>query len=381
MSSSNIWDNLKDKPYQIKIGNSIKNKNVSYHSIHYNIKPPSIDHNKKGALHCSQDDELFLIEYASQQSEEIHQFNGNQKESNKELILFYDEATNTFTLEKLDSTFHVRRVAFNKSRSKLAEISTKEVETISIPTQSNGKSAKRATRATKAKNKVKESSPENPNPVADTYEEESVEEFDLELDNNDNDNGNNAIENDDNRDPFAVFERMKAESAKAKAASAKSKTEKKQQKQPPPQETSNDDVDNMVKEFEEGLEEFDVAAEAEKEIEEFALEDELEQELEKELEVSGDEEEHKLGETRFIENDNDNDSLEEEIMNDTLELDSSEEDSDDNISPGSKRKMDQDMGDSKRAKPNEHEGPISLSAYYGNYEEDEESTESSSSDD
>jgi len=34
MSTSNIWDNVKDKPYQIKIGNSIKNKNVSYHSIH-----------------------------------------------------------------------------------------------------------------------------------------------------------------------------------------------------------------------------------------------------------------------------------------------------------------------------------------------------------
>ena len=94
----------------------------------------------------------------------------------------------TFTLEKLDSTFYVRRMAFNKSRSKLAEISKKEVETFNIPTQSTS-TTKRTTRATKAKNKIKEVSPENP--MAETYEEESVEEFELETDNNNNNNNNN----------------------------------------------------------------------------------------------------------------------------------------------------------------------------------------------
>jgi len=348
-----IWDKLEDKPYQVNIGNSIKSKNVSYHSIHYNIKPPSIDHNKQGTLHCNPDDELYLIEYASQQSEEILQFSGSQKESNKELILFYDEITHTFTLEKLDSTFYVRRSQFNKSKSKLSTLNKNDAEIFDIPSKSAAKSVKQTTK-TNAKRKTKNNEPEKNNPQND-FEEEFVEEFELESE-------NSNPEDLDNKNPMAAYERMKAESEKAKAKA-----------QAPTQENINDD-DNMIKEFEEGLEEMDVAEEAEKEIEEFALENELEQELEKELEVSGGEEE----EAKLTDNELEEEVLEE--INDTLELDSSEEESEDNMSPN-KRKLDQEQNSAKRAKPDVKGGPISLSDFAGNYEEDEESTESSSSDD
>jgi len=103
------------------------------------------------------------------------------------------------------------------------------------------------------------------------------------------------------------------------------------------------------------------------------LENELEQELEKELEVSGDE-----GETKLTDNELEEEVLEE--INDTLELDSSEDDSEDNMTPNNKRKMDQDLGSSKKSKPDVYDGPISLSKLTGNEEEEEESIESSSSD-
>jgi len=350
---ANIWDKLEDKPYQINIGNSIKSKNISYHSINYNIKPPSIDHSKQGTLHYNQEDEVYLIEYASQQSEEILQFNGSQKESNKELILFYDETTHTFTLERLDSTFYVRRNQFNKSKSKLSALNRGDAEVFNIPSKTSTKSAKQATKSN-TKRKTKKNEPADNSPQ-NAFEDELVEEFDFGSE-------NSNPEDMDNKNPMAVYERMRAESEKVKA---KAQT-------PTTQEYTNDD-DNMIKEFEEDLEEMDVAEEAEKEIEEFALENELEQELEKELEVSGDEEEAKL-----TDNELDEEVLEE--INDTLELDSSEEESEDNMSPN-KRKMDQDQSSAKRVKPDVHDGPISLSAFAGNDEEDEESTESSSSED
>ncbi|ORX81189.1 hypothetical protein BCR32DRAFT_293397 [Anaeromyces robustus] len=360
---SNIWDKLEDKPYKIKIGNSIKSKDVSYHSIKYNIKPPSIDHNKQGAIHCNQED-VYIVEYASQQSEEILQFSGDQMEANKELILFYDEETKTIILEKLDSTFNVRRDAFNKSKSILSELNNGEIK----PQKPTTKTTRRTTKATTTKGKSKNNSSTTttttipiPKPnQQDTFEEESVEEF--EMSDNQND------ENLDNRNPLAAYERMRAESKRAKKASETHTSSSKSQ--------DNNEEDKIIKEFEANLEEFDLEEEAEKEIEEFALENELEQELEKELEVSGDDGE---GENKLTDNELEEEVLEE--INDTLELDSSEEDSEDNMSPNNKRKMDQESGSSKRSKPDVHDGPISLSAFAGNEEEDEESTESSSSDD
>lgn len=241
----------------------------------------------------------------------------------------------------MDSTFHVRRDAFNKSRSKLSAINNGEItvsyskeednepdieefEDIALPPKP--KPTKRTTKSTpKTKAKTNISTNNNntineTNAIQDTFDEDSVEEFELET---------------DNLNPFSVYERMKAESEKAKESKSKESTKQ------PPKYTNNDynDDDNIIKEFEENLAEFDVAEEAEKEIEEFSLENELEQELEKELEVEED--------TKLSDNDNDNvNDLEEEIV-DTLELSSSEEDSDE-MSPTNKRRMDQDSSAVKR---------------------------------
>ncbi|KAL6636080.1 hypothetical protein LY90DRAFT_669288 [Neocallimastix californiae] len=360
---SNIWDKLDDKPYQIKIGNSIKSKNISYHSIHYNIKPPSIDHNKPGALHCNDPKTgMYVLEYNNQQNEEKYQFIGNQKEANKELILLYDEATNTITLERLDSMFIVKRDGFKKERSALSEPVEHEpidiFESIALPPIT--KSTKLTTKATTKSNTNANSIPNdntntntnNNESIQDTFDDDSVEEFDL---------GSDKQEETNIEDPFSAFEKMRAESAKAKEN--KSKLSAKQQ---PPKYTNSsyNDDDNLIKEVEENIIE-----ETEKEIEEFSLENEFEQELEKAEEDDEDEE-------KFSENDND---LEEEIV-DTLELSSSEEDSDD-MSPSNKRRMNQNSPGAKRPKPDVHDGPISLSAFAGNDEEDEESSDSSSSDD
>jgi len=352
---SNIWDKLEDKPYQINIGNSIKSKNVSYHSIKYNIKPPSIDHSKQGALHCNQEEDVFIVEYASQQSEEILQFSGEQMEANKELILFYDEETKTITLEKLDSTFNVRRDAFNKSKSILSELNNGEVK-LQKPTTKTKRITKATTKGKTKNNSTKSTAIPKQKPTQNTFEEESFEEFEM----SDNQNEENL----DNMNPLAAYERMRAESKRAKKASETHTSSSKSQE---------NEEDKMIKEFEANLEELDLEEEAEKEIEEFALENELEQELEKELEVSGDE-----GETKLTDNELEEEVLEE--INDTLELDSSEDDSEDNMTPNNKRKMDQDLGSSKKSKPDVYDGPISLSKLTGNEEEEEESIESSSSD-
>ncbi|KAL6625453.1 RNA polymerase II transcription elongation factor-domain-containing protein [Neocallimastix sp. 'constans'] len=379
---ANIWDKLEDKTYQMKIGNSIKSKDISYHSIHYNIKPPSIDHSKPGSLHCTNSNsDTFVVEYNNQQSEEKYQFIGNQKEVNKELILLYDEETNTITLERLDSTFFVKRDTFKKSRSTLSDINNTnnskepESETFNIfesialpPISQSNKPAQKTTTNKKSKSDSSTSNHTNSN----NDDDESVQEFDLESDNQEE----TIIEN-----PFSAYK-------KKGTGSSQSKKNNKSTKQQPPKYNANSDYnddDNIIKEFEENLaefdiaeetekeieenlEEFDVAEEAEKEIEEFSLEDEFEQELEKELEIREDDEDAKLS---------DND-LKDEIV-DALELSSSEEDSDD-MSPSNKRPMNQGSPGAKRPKPDVHDGPISLSAFAGNEEEEEESSSSSSDD-
>lgn len=321
---SNLWDSFSPtKQYSIKLGKSLTSKNVSYHSFRYNIKPPSIDHSKAGTLQCMPEDDTYTVEYASQQTDEIHQFTGEQKEGTKELILLFDEATNVFTLERLDSTFYLRREATTKSKRVLNR----------APTQNN----------TSVKNNVAEQQVYFKNPIEELRNEiasnDSVEEFDF-----DSDNTNNEPE--------------------------KETEEKQHTKEEQNESENNYSDDNLVEEFEEDLEEID-------EDEDIGLEDEFEQELEKELENDDEKDDNKAS----YENDELSDNLVDEI-NDTLELDSSSEESDDNLSSSNKRSSDEELGSPKKTKTNMHDGPISLSAYAGNEDdEDEESTESSSSDD
>ncbi|KAH9175125.1 RNA polymerase II transcription elongation factor-domain-containing protein [Lactarius sanguifluus] len=86
-----------------------RNKNLperDFYTLRYNHKPPSIDPAKPGTLEVNPGREVSAVrvERPTTNSNEVVVFKGDEKPAKEwDCVLIYDEATQTFTLEKLDS--------------------------------------------------------------------------------------------------------------------------------------------------------------------------------------------------------------------------------------------------------------------------------------
>lgn len=86
-----------------------RNKNLperDFYTLRYNHKPPSIDPTKPGTLEVNPGREVTTVrvERPTANNSEVVVFKGEEKPAKEwDCVLIYDEATQTFTLEKLDS--------------------------------------------------------------------------------------------------------------------------------------------------------------------------------------------------------------------------------------------------------------------------------------
>ncbi|KAF9004734.1 RNA polymerase II transcription elongation factor-domain-containing protein [Cyathus striatus] len=77
-----------------------------FYSFRYNFKPGTIDANKPGSIHVRAEGAktAVTVEHPITKAGEAALFTGNEQPAKEvDCVLIYDEETNTFTLEKLDS--------------------------------------------------------------------------------------------------------------------------------------------------------------------------------------------------------------------------------------------------------------------------------------
>ncbi|KAG8904405.1 hypothetical protein FRB99_001827, partial [Tulasnella sp. 403] len=150
-------------------GNSHSGTATEYHSFRYNFRPESLDTTKPGridSIEAKNDGSVsFRLEHSSTQGEDRHAFAGIQSPPKDfECVLVYDEATGAFTLEKLDSCINLK---YDRAASKNA----------------NGRTLSPVDDSPTSGATLSSSSPPTPpNPTYTSFENVQINGLDLEVD-------------------------------------------------------------------------------------------------------------------------------------------------------------------------------------------------------
>ncbi|KAJ1969129.1 hypothetical protein H4R35_006227 [Dimargaris xerosporica] len=111
------FDLTSDKTYTVKVGSSLQpatwttgGPDSTFHTFRYNFKPDSHTSADAGELVVN-DQGQFNIDFVSSESGEHNYYEASEHPAKDvECVLVFDEATQTFTLEQLDSTLMLKRV-------------------------------------------------------------------------------------------------------------------------------------------------------------------------------------------------------------------------------------------------------------------------------